>query len=260
MRVVLLPGWNEGADGMRLFAEGRHGRQGLAAAGFDCRLFDGGKGPLRDRIEQLAQFLAGLQSQDSDESGVTLFGYSVGGLIARALLRTYPRSAIAAIFQLAAPHAGIVTNDLRGLLRRIHFDRDVLEDLDIESSFMHWLNQTGGHWDSDPTTLEKRWKLDKKPWVISANVPIFNLIGRVPRYRNNSDGVVRVESASLNGLIRHHVIAAENANHLNLGATWNPLTLLLRGWRRDDALWPRAVAEATRLFSRPVPSTFAHHG
>jgi pimeloyl-ACP methyl ester carboxylesterase len=248
MRVVLIPGWNEGADGMQVFMHGRHGIPGLAALGFTCKTFDGGKGTLRDRIDQLAQFVAGFQSNDPGETPPALFGYSAGALTARGLLRAYPNANVAAIFQLAGPNAGIVTDDSPGLLRRIHFARDVLEDLDIESSFMRWLNQTGGHWETDSRTRQKVWTLDKKPWIGSEKIPIFNLIGRVPRYHNQSDGIVRVESASLDGHLPCDFVDGKNANHLNVGGTWNPLTLLLRGWRSDDACWPRGVAEAAKLF------------
>ncbi|MEO6836053.1 MAG: hypothetical protein ABI231_09155 [Candidatus Tumulicola sp.] len=247
-RVVLIPGWNEGADGMQVFVDGRQGRQGLAALGFDCAVFNGGSGSLADRIEQLAQFLAGLRSADSSEVAVALFGYSAGGLIARGLLRAHPETSIAALFQLATPNAGIVTDDLGGLLRRIHFGRSVIEDLDIESPFIQWLNQTPGHWQRDAATHAKRWKLDKQPWVGPANVPVFSLAGRMPRYGNRSDGVVLVESATLDGHVPHDFINGSRANHLNLGGTWNPLTLLLRGWRRDDVIWPMGIACADRLF------------
>ncbi len=247
MRVILIPGWNEGADGMTVFARGRGGRPGLEAAGFDCTIFDGGTGSLRSRIDQFAQFLSGLRAKGPDED-VALFGYSAGGIVARGLLRAYPESRIAAIFQLAAPNAGIVTDDPRSFLRRIHFENDVLEDLDIESPFMRWLNGTSGHWEGGPTDRTKQWTLNGKPWTIPDDVPLFNLLGSVPRYRNHSDGIVRVESGSLNDHLPCDVIIAKNANHLNLGGTWNPLTLLLRAWRRDDLLWPRAVAAATQLF------------
>ncbi len=244
----MIPGWNEGANGIRVFEQGRHGIPGLAALGFDCKVFDGGKGSLEDRIEQLAQYVAGFRSNDPNEAAVALFGFSAGALTARGLLRAHPETKVAAVFQLAGPNAGIVTDGSSGLLRRIHFERDVLEDLDVESSFMRWLNRTGGHWEIDSRRRRKVWTLDEKPWIGSENVPILNLAGRVPRYRNQSDGIVRVESASLNGNLPCDFIDGRNANHLNVGGTWNPLTVLLRGWRGDDLCWPRGVAAAARLF------------
>ena len=160
-RVVLIPGWNEGADSMQVFAVGRRGLPGLAHHGYDCATFDGGRGSLTDRIDQLSRFIAGLRAADSTASSVALFGYSAGGLVARGLLRAYPDAPVETIFQLAAPNAGIVTDDPRGLFRRIHFDQSVIEDLDVESPFMAWINKTSGHWDPDgPARDRRRWKLD----------------------------------------------------------------------------------------------------
>ena len=248
LRVVLIPGWNEGADQMRLFVNGRSGIPGLAAAGFNCTVFDGGTGSLSDRIDQLSRFIAGLRAADPTISAIALFGYSAGGLTARGLLRAYPDSGISAAFQLATPNAGIATDDPRGIFRRIHFEQSVIEDMDLESEFMAWLNKTSGHWEDGAQT--KRWKLDKPPWIGPKDVPIFNLVGRVPRYGNASDGVVGVDSATLDDLLPHGFIEGSDANHLNLSGAWNPLTLLLRGWRSDNRLWPKAVAAACALFRK----------
>lgn len=248
MRVVLIPGWNEGADKMQLLVDGHGGLPGLAARGFDCAIFNGGKGSLSDRIDQFAQFLAGLRAAGAPDEEIGLFGYSAGGLIARGLLRAYPDAGIRAIFQLAAPNAGIATDDPRGFLHRIHFDRNVIEDLDLELQFMLWLNETPGHWETGEHRA-KRWKLDKPPWIAPAHVPIFNLVGRMPRYHKTSDGVVTVDSATMNGAVPHGFVDGNRANHLNLSGVWNPLTLVLRGWRSDDRLWPLAVEAATRLFA-----------
>jgi pimeloyl-ACP methyl ester carboxylesterase len=252
MRIVLIPGWNEGADGMQVFVDGRHGHPGLRARGFACAVFDGGKGSLGERIDQLAEFLAGIRAVDSADESIGLFGYSAGGLIARGLLRKYPQVPVAGAFGLAAPNAGIVSDDAAGLLRRIHFSRSVIEDLDLESDFMRWLNGTSGHWEDDAQGI-RTWKLDKRPWVGPEKVPVFNLVGRMPRYRNRGDGIVRIDSATLDGHMPHEFVDGNGANHLNLSGTWNPLTLVLRGWRRDDRLWPRAVERAGRFFAEIRP-------
>lgn len=114
---------------------------------------------------------------------------------------------------------------------------------------MTWLNGTSGHWVPEPRGRGRRWKLDKKPWVMDAGVPILNLVGRVPRYRNHSDGVVMVESATLDDALPHAFIDGKGANHLNLSGAWNALTLCLRGWRSDDRLWPQAVEAAAGFFA-----------
>lgn len=248
MRVVLIPGWNESGNAMQVFVDGRHGRTGLAARGFECAVFDGGRGSLSDRIDQFAAFLAGIRSA-ADDVPTALFGYSAGGLIARGLLRSRPSEArIAAIFQLGAPNGGIVTDDLAGLLHRLHFSKSVIEDLDIESPFMRWLNGTLGHWETDKRERVKHWRLNRKPWVTARDVPVFNLIGRVPHYGHRSDGVVFVDSATLNGHVPHDFVDDRRANHLNLSGSWNPLTLVLRRWLHDDRIWPIAVQAAERFF------------
>lgn len=248
MHVVLIPGWNEGADQMRVFADGRHGKPGLTALGFTCSVFDGGTGSLRDRIDQCHQFVAGLRAASSSPQPIGLFGYSAGGLIARGLVRAHPGASVAAVFQLAAPNAGIVMDDPKGLLRRVHFDRSVLADLDMESDFFRWLNGTQGRWARDSRGRRRRWVPDKAPWVTADDVPIGNAVGRMPRYGNRSDGVVVVESATLDGAMPHAFLDGNRANHLNLGGTWNGLTVVLRRWLWDDAFWPRAVDLAATLF------------
>jgi len=44
----------------------------------------------------------------------------------------------------------------------------------------------------------------------------------------------------------------DHANHLNLGAVWNPLAFIARGFRSDDRIWPRCV-ELTAKFLRSDP-------
>ena len=232
---------------MKVFVTGRRGRPGLASLGFTCAIFDGGTGSLRERIDQLARFIDGLRASDFGAARIGLFGYSAGGLIARGLLRAYPGSDVSALFQLAVPNGGIVTDDPRGAFHRIHFAQNVIDDMDIESPFIAWLNGTSGHWERD-AHRNRHWKLDKTPWIAPKDVPIINLVGRVPRYHDESDGVVSVESATLGDRIPHAFIDGRNANHLNLSGAWNPLTLVLRGWRSDNRLWPQAVAAAAAFF------------
>ena len=250
---MLIPGWNEGADDMRVFVNGRNGKPGFAARGFECAIFDGGKDSLTDRIDQLAQFIAGLRAASHDDAPIALFGYSAGGVIARGLLRARRTDArIAAIFQLAAPNAGLATDDLAALLHRLHFSKSSIEDLDLDSEFMRWLNGTSGRWERDGGS--KIWRLDNRPWVCDDGVPIVNLAGRVPHYRYRSDGVVLTESATLDEHVPHQFVDDRRANHLNLSGTWNPLTLVLRRWLWDDRIWPRAVDAATAFFGGGVNS------
>jgi hypothetical protein len=252
MRLVLIPGWNEGARDMQVFVDGRHGRPGLAAKGFSCAIYDGGKGSLTDRIDQLAQFLAGLRAASDPEEPIALFGYSAGAIVARGLLRSGSTDArIAGLFQLGAPNAGIATDDLAGLLHRLHFSKSTIADLDFSSDFMRWLNGTSGHWEEHDGV--KRWRLDRKPWVSGEGVPILSLVGRAPQYNYSGDGVVLTDSATLEGHVPHAFVDDRRANHLNLSGAWNPLTLLLRRWLWDDRLWPRVVDAAAAFFAASLP-------
>ena len=47
---------------MRTFVDGRHGKDGLAAYGFDCAIFPDGDEPLRERIDRFASFLDRLRA------------------------------------------------------------------------------------------------------------------------------------------------------------------------------------------------------
>jgi pimeloyl-ACP methyl ester carboxylesterase len=245
---VLIPGWNEGGDAMTVFADGRKGIPGFSARGFSCSVFGTGAGAMMERVDQLAGFLAGIRSAGDATEPVALFGYSAGGLIARGLLRKYPDSDIAALFQLGTPNAGIESDGYAGLMHRLHYSQSELADLDLESDFVRWVNGTSGKWIDGEAG--KRWKLDRTPWIAPSQTPVFNLVGRMPRYGRTSDGVVLVESATLDGNVTHECLDHDSANHLNLSGAWNVLTLALRGWRSDDRLWPQAVERASAHFSQ----------
>ena len=170
--VVLIPGWNEGADKMAVFVNGRRGLPGLSAAGFRCTVFDGGTGSLTGRIDQLSRFVAGLRAADSTISAVALFGYSAGGLIARGLVRAYPAFGHLRHFPVGGSKRRYRDRRPARIFRRIHFEQSVIEDMDVASPFMAWLNKTSGHWEGE-ASREKRWKLDKTPWVAPKDVPIL---------------------------------------------------------------------------------------
>jgi len=88
---------------MRTFIDGRHGIDGLAAYGFDCTVFPGGRDALRDRIDRFAQFLDGLKQREPGAFPIATIGYSAGGLVNRGFLRAYPERVgeIAATIQIA---------------------------------------------------------------------------------------------------------------------------------------------------------------
>jgi pimeloyl-ACP methyl ester carboxylesterase len=246
VKLVLIPGWNEGAGDMRILIDGRHKKPGFAHAGFDCTVFSEASGDLRERIEQFAAVVARL---GAGGERVAVLGYSAGGLIARGYLRAYPERAegIGGTYQVGAPNAGVVTDDVGHWLRMLGIQGDVIDDLDIESDFMRWLNGTLGHWETDRDG-HKHWRLDHGPWVAPRGARIFNLVGRPPRYAGDGDGVVLVDSATLNGAMPHAFIDVPSATHLNLAGLSNFLMLVFRRWIADDRVWPRVVERATEFF------------
>ncbi|MEA2721760.1 MAG: hypothetical protein QOJ39_3624 [Candidatus Eremiobacteraeota bacterium] len=255
MRVILIPGWNEQSKVMRTFSEGRNGKDGLAAFGFDCTVFPDGNETLRERIDRLGMFLDRLHAREPDAFPVATVGYSAGGLINRGFLKAYPHRAheIAATVQIAAPNGGLVTNYAVATLRLARMPVHVLADMDVTAPFMTWLNGTSGHWVPDPdNSKKKRWKLDGQPWVMPDGHPFLHIGGRMPKYHLQSDGVVMIESATLDGAMPLVSIDRNEANHLNLGAVSNTFATVFRRFAHDDAVWPHVV-ELTARFLRKEP-------
>jgi pimeloyl-ACP methyl ester carboxylesterase len=250
VKLVLIPGWNEGADDLDVLVSGRRGKAGFAARGLRCTVFGDGKGGLRERVDQFAEFVEEFRAQEPTSERVATFGYSAGGLVARGYLRAYPDRArdLAATFQLGTPNAGAVTDDIGHTLRLIRFSGDVIDDMDIESDFIKWLNGTAGHWETDAAG-KKCWRLDARPWVAPDGAPILNFVGRPPRYGGDSDGIVLVDSATLEGALAHEFTDAATANHLNLCGLTNPFMLVFRRWLGNDEVWPTVVEHAARLYA-----------
>jgi pimeloyl-ACP methyl ester carboxylesterase len=255
MRVILIPGWNEQSKLMRTFSEGRHGKDGLATFGFDCTIFPDGKETLRERVDRFGAFLDRLHAREPNAFPVATVGYSAGALINRGFLRAYPQRAheIAATVQIAAPNGGLITNYAIGTLRLARMPTHVLADMDVSAPFMTWLNGVTGHWVTDPDNPKKqRWKLDGEPWVMPEGHPYLHVIGRMPKYKLQSDGVVMIESATLDGAMPVVSIDTDEANHLNLGAASNVFATVFRRFKHDDSVWPRVV-DAIARFLRKEP-------
>jgi hypothetical protein len=70
-----------------------------------------------------------------------------------------------------APNWGLVTDNVALLLNAMHLSRSVIADIDIESPFMAWLNDTPGHWEPIPGSDQKRWVLDRPPTIGPAGIP-----------------------------------------------------------------------------------------
>lgn len=253
-KLVLVPGWNESAEDLRVLANGRKGNAGLAGDGYDHVVFDDGEGSLRDRIRQFGAFLADLKAREPDVFPVATLGYSAGGLINRGFLRAFPDRAgdIGAVVQVGTPNWGLVTDNIALLLNAMRLSRSVIADIDIESPFMAWLNDTPGHWEPIPGSEQKRWVLDRPPTIAPAGIPIINILGRVPGCSVEGDELVDVRSGTLDGAIERALIDDPHANHLNLSGMWSIVTWLLRRWSCDDRVWPVVVQRASS-FLRGVP-------
>ncbi len=251
MRVVLIPGWNEAAKMMRTYIDGRNGHDGLAAFGFDCTIFDPPRDDtMADRVARFAAFLDALKTREPDAFPIATIGYSVGGLVNRGFLRMYPERTpeIAATIQVAAPNGGLVTNYALGTLRLARMPVHVLADIDVTADFMTWLNGTSGSWVPDPDNPKKqRWRLDADPWVMPDGHRYLHIAGRMPKYNLQSDGVVMIESATLDGAMRATTIDDDAANHLNLGAVSNFFATVFRRFKHDDEVWPACVEMCARF-------------
>jgi hypothetical protein len=91
----------------------------------------------------------------------------------------------------------------------------------------------------------KRWKLDRTPWTVPEGHRVISIAGKIAK--EDSDGVIRVDSATLQDHLPNVVIADKMANHLNLGAVFDIVALLGRGFRSDDRIWHREVGIIARF-------------
>jgi hypothetical protein len=69
----------------------------------------------------------------------------------------------------------------------------------------------------------------------------------MPKYNFQSDGVVMIESANLDGAMPLVTIDQDEANHLNLGAVSNIFATIFRRFKHDDAVWPQVVDLTARF-------------
>jgi hypothetical protein len=247
VKVVLLAGWHEASSVMRTFIDGRDGIDGLAAYGFDCSIFPSGRDALRPRIDRFAQYLDGLKAREPDAFPVATIGYSAGALVNRGFLRAYPERAneISATVQIGAPNCGLVSNYIANILKLMWIPHRVIDDLDVASDFLSWLNDTSGSWvpGDDPKHLQ--WKLDRIPWTVPDGHRTLSIAGKIAK--EDSDGVIRVDSATLEDHLPHVVIGDKMANHLNLGSVFDIVALLGRGFRSDDRIWHQEVEIIARF-------------
>jgi pimeloyl-ACP methyl ester carboxylesterase len=254
VKIVLVPGWNEASNVMETFIDGRHGLDGLTGYGFDCTIFPGGHDGLRDRVDRFAGFLDALRAREPEAFPIATVGYSAGGLVNRGFLRAYPERAheIAATIQIATPNTGLISNYISNMLRVMRIPHRVVEDLDVASPFLTWLNDTTGTWVPTTERGKARWRLNRTPWTVPPGHRYLAIAGSVDRFDHESDGVVLLDSATLEGHAPSFVIDDPMANHLNLGAVFNLVGFLARGFRADDRIW-RHNTELIARFLREEP-------
>jgi len=139
---------------MRTFIDGRNGIEGLAGLGFDCTVFPDGHDDLRSRVDRFARFLDAMRAREPEAFPIATLGYSAGGLVNRGFLRAYPHRAheIAATVQVGAPNGGLITRYAALTMKLAFLPNHVLADMDVESDFMYWLNDSGGKWVKTGTT------------------------------------------------------------------------------------------------------------
>jgi pimeloyl-ACP methyl ester carboxylesterase len=251
VHIVLLPGWNEAAKRLHPYVDGRNGCSGFRQLGFPCSVFMHPRdATLREQVRSFADFLDDLKGREPSAFPVATVGYSAGGLVNRAFLKAYPErlTEIAATIQIAAPNAGLVARYALATLRIARMPVHFLADLDVSSDFLLWLNETGGTWVTDPDNPKKqRYRLNNHPWVSPPGHPFLHIVGRMPKYGYQSDGVVMIESATLSGAMPVTTIDDDAANHLNLGAVSNPFTTIFRRFKHDDEVWPTVVDLCARF-------------
>lgn len=240
--MVMIPGYNEPPDHFNHLKHGRHGIPGLEAAGFVCETFGAKKDRLRDRIDRFAKFIEDLDKKRPGTK-ITLLGYSLGGLVVRGYLLAYPDRAerIANSIAIAPPNWGVLEASLPRLTRTLRIPDESLQDMALSSPFMSWLNGTSGHWvveDGKPT-----WKLDAEPRIVPPYTPYRVIMGLVPKRGNDNDGLVWADSATLGGRIEATFISDPHANHMNIIGHFDPVVFALKGFWRNDRIWPQVLAK-----------------
>jgi len=238
--IVIVPGYNERNSDMLTLSEGRRGRPGLRARGYACQLFPQFEDDLTDRIGKFAGFLDNLKAGGTTFPIITL-GYSLGGLVTRGFLRRYPERAheVSHTITLGAPHWGLTADMMPMLTAFLRLGDKAMDELDLNSPFMQWLNGTSGHWVENDR--QRDWVLETEPWIAPPDSCVFSIYGAVPHFDGDNDGIVWKDSATLGGRIRSREIQSERANHLNLIGAWNIGTTLIKGFLYDDLVWPQAI-------------------
>ncbi len=251
--LVLVPGYSEDPAHFEAFEFGRGAHPGLRDHGFACVRFPRHTERLRERIDRFAEFMEALRA-DGMPTPFVLVGYSLGGLVVRGYLRAYPNRThdVEHAVTIATPHWGIATAPL-SILSRLFFIPDrALPDLDFNSDFLRWLNETGGHWETMPdgNTI---YTLDHEPYIAPPHVAVHTIVGMIPSRGLASDGLVNADSATLGSRLPAHFIIGPHANHMNLIGYFELHVMLLAGFWVNDDVWPMTVRAIARMTDAQLP-------
>lgn len=250
----MIPGYDEPPEHLETLANGRHGIPGFRAHGFECVMLPRCYEQLRLRIDRLAQFIEDLR-REGYPFPITLFGYSLGGLVARGFLRAYPHRAsdVDTVVMVGTPNFGVITHFMPHLVRLFRIPDRAIDDLSHESDFLAWLNGTGGHWERDPRTRRNVWVLDRTPWLGLTGSRSLVIAGLLTSRGGTGDGVVGGDSASLASHFRTHYIVGPNCNHMNLIGHFDPLVFVWTGFLVNDLVWPHTLRAALRFCGAKLP-------
>jgi pimeloyl-ACP methyl ester carboxylesterase len=252
--MVMVPGYNEPSEHFDLLRRGSLQVPGLDYYGIDSITFAEFNDTLSERIDRFAAFISDLRAQGRPFP-IVLVGYSLGGLVVRGFLRRYQHRAseISHAITIATPNWGVQTFALPQIYAMLRIPDKAFGDMDIYSDFMHWLNDTGGHWE-----LTSRgwydWILDAEPWIGPPNVRMLSIAGLIPSRGYDNDGLVWADSATLGSRIPAHFIAGPHANHMNIIGHFDPLVMVSRGFLANDRVWPLTLRALTKfLGAQPQP-------
>lgn len=245
--MVMVPGYNEPPEHFDLLRRGTLEVPGLNAYGIESLTFAEFDDTLSERVDRFAAYLTELR-RDGVQFPIVLLGYSLGGLVVRGFLRRYPHRAseVSHTIMIATPNWGVQTYMLPQFYAMLRLPDKAFGDMDIYSKFIHWLNDTSGHWE-----LTRRgwydWVLDREPWVGPPGAKMLSIAGLIPSRGYDNDGLVWADSATLGSRIPAHFIAGPHANHMNIIGHFDPLIMLSKGFLANDRVWPLTLRAVTRF-------------
>ena len=251
--LVMVAGFNQPPSDCDHLFKGRDGIPGLEAYGFECVTFDREVVRLRERIDRFAEFLTILRSERPDGGPFVLAGYSLGGLVVRGFLRAYPERSheVDCTAMIAAPNWGLSTAGGKQLAQVLGVPDRGMDDLDLDSDFMRWLNGTGGHWENGV------WILDAEPWVGPPGARLLTIQGLIPARGGDNDGLVWGDSSTLGSRIPAQFIIGRHCNHMNVIGNFDPLVFALKQFVVNNRVWPHTVRAIARLAGVTQPLAHA---